>query len=139
MAAPIGLGLLFLTGVGPLISWRKASGRELRRRFGAPLVVAVIAIIPAVYVAQDGGHWWAALAIILGAFTVACIVGEYWRGMRVRHQLGGISWPGAFGTYWWADPREQLVAVWMASTPAPAQRAKYRFVINSLVNQAIVD
>ena len=97
VTAPIGLALLFFTGVGPLISWRKASARELRRRFAAPLVVAVIAIIPAGYLAQDGAHWWAAAAIVLGAFTVACIVGEYWRGMKVRHQLGGVSWPGAFG------------------------------------------
>jgi cytochrome c-type biogenesis protein CcmF len=97
VTAPIGLALLFFTGVGPLISWRKASARELRRRFATPLVVAVIAIIPAVYLAQDGAHWWAAAAIVLGAFTVACIVGEYWRGMKVRHQLGGVSWPGAFG------------------------------------------
>lgn len=97
VTAPIGLALLFLTGVGPLISWRKASARELRRRFAVPLVVAVIAIIPAVYLTQDGSHWWAAMAIVMAAFTLTCIVGEYWRGMKVRHQLGGISWLGAFG------------------------------------------
>ncbi|MBU6363274.1 MAG: hypothetical protein KGQ95_03545, partial [Acidobacteria bacterium] len=97
VAAPIGLALLFFTGVGPLIPWRKASPRELRRRFLWPLVVAVIAVIPAVYFAQDGGHWWTALAIVLGAFTVTCILGEYWRGMKVRHQLGGVSWLGSVG------------------------------------------
>ena len=97
VAAPIGLALLFFTGVGPMIPWRKASPRELRRRFGGPLVVAVIAVIPAVYLAQDGAHWWAAAAIVLGAFTLACIVSEFWRGMKVRHQLGGISWPAALG------------------------------------------
>lgn len=97
VAAPIGLALLFLTGVGPMIPWRKASMRELRRRFAGPLVVATIAIIPAVFFAQDGGAWWAAAAIILGAFTLACLVSEFWRGMKVRHQLGGISWIGALG------------------------------------------
>jgi cytochrome c-type biogenesis protein CcmF len=97
VAVPIGIGLLFLTGVGPLIPWRKASRRELRRRFVWPLVIATMAVLPAVYIAQDGGQWWAALAIVLGAFTVACIVGEFWRGMNVRHQLGGVSWIGALG------------------------------------------
>ena len=97
VAAPIGLALLFFTGVGPMIPWRKASPRELRRRFGGPLVVAVMAVIPAVYLAQDGAHWWAAAAIVLGAFTLACIISEFWRGMKVRHQLGGTSWPGALG------------------------------------------
>ena len=95
VAAPIGLALLFLTGVGPLIPWRKASARELRRRFVVPLVVAVIVVIPAVYLAQDGAHWWAAAAIVLGAFTLACIVGEYGRGITVRRQGTGVSWPGA--------------------------------------------
>jgi cytochrome c-type biogenesis protein CcmF len=97
VAGPIGIALLFLTGVGPLIPWRKASRRELRRRFVWPLVIATMAIIPAVYFAQDGSHWWAAAAIVLAAFTVACIVGEFWRGMKVRHQLGGVSWIGALG------------------------------------------
>ncbi len=97
VAVPIGIGLLFFTGVGPLIPWRKASPRELRRRFVWPLVIATMAIVPAVYIAQDGGHWWAALAIVLAAFTVACIVGEFWRGMKVRRYLGGVSWIGALG------------------------------------------
>ena len=39
----------------------------------------------------------AAAAIVLGAFTLACIISEFWRGMKVRHQLGGVSWPGALG------------------------------------------
>ncbi len=97
VAVPIGIGLLFFTGVGPLIPWRKASPRELRRRFVWPLVIATMAIVPAVYIAQDGGDWWAALAIVLAAFTVACIVGEFWRGMKVRRYLGGVSWIGALG------------------------------------------
>lgn len=97
VAAPIGLALLFLTGVGPLVPWRKASRRELQRRFGPPLVVAVIALIPALMIASEGAHWWAAAALVLAAFTLTCIAGEFWRGMRARHQIGEVSWPGAFG------------------------------------------
>ena len=97
VAAPIGLALLFFTGVGPLVPWRKASGRELRRRFGAPLVVAVIALVPALIISSEGAHWWAAAALVLAAFTLTCIAGEFWRGIRARHQIGEVSWPGAFG------------------------------------------
>ncbi len=96
VAVPIGLGLLFLTGVGPLISWRKASGGQLLRRFSIPLVVAALAVVPTLIVASDGGHWWAAVALVMAAFTLTCIVGEYARGTRVRHQLDGVSWPRAF-------------------------------------------
>lgn len=58
---------------------------------------------------------------------------------RTIGSVGEFSWPGAFGTYWWADPREHLVGMWIVSTPSPAQRSKYRFNINALVNQAIID
>src|SRR5260370_23476661 len=34
---PIGLLLLFLTGVGPLLAWRKTSTESLKRNFGWPL------------------------------------------------------------------------------------------------------
>lgn len=97
VAAPIGIAILFFTGVGPMIPWRKASPRELRRRFAGPIVVATIAILPAAYFAQDGAHWWAGVAIVLAAFTVACIISEFWRGMKARHQLGGVSWGGSLG------------------------------------------
>src|SRR5580693_7232003 len=36
---PIGLFLLFLTGIGPLLAWRKTSMSSLRRNFGGPLLV----------------------------------------------------------------------------------------------------
>ncbi len=38
---PIGLILLFLTGVGPLIAWRKASLSHLRYQFALPAMAAV--------------------------------------------------------------------------------------------------
>lgn len=40
---PIGLMLLFLTGVGPLLAWRKTSLDSLRRNFTLPLVGGLIA------------------------------------------------------------------------------------------------
>ena len=52
--------------------------------------------------------------------------------------VGEFSWNGAYGTSWWADPKEQLAVVFMAQTPGPI-RWHYRYVINALVEQAIVD
>ena len=95
VATPIAIALLILTGVGPLIPWRKASVAQLRRRFVAPLVCAAVAV-PLLLVFTDVGESWQAAAIVVaGVFVVACIVGEFWRGTRVRHALGGVSWPGA--------------------------------------------
>src|SRR5258708_16505296 len=41
---PIGLLLLFLTGVGPLLAWRKTSTDSLKRNFGWPLIVAFLSV-----------------------------------------------------------------------------------------------
>jgi CubicO group peptidase (beta-lactamase class C family) len=53
--------------------------------------------------------------------------------------VGQFSWPGGYGTYWWADPREQLVAVWMAPTTNSVLRLRHRHTIDALVYQALVD
>ncbi len=53
---------------------------------------------------------------------------------------GDFSWPGAYGTYWWGDPTEQLAVVWMITAPGPsAPRYKFQQMIRTLVNQAIAD
>jgi CubicO group peptidase (beta-lactamase class C family) len=58
--------------------------------------------------------------------------------VRLLGSVGDFSWPGATGTNWWADPKEELVVVWMAATPGPL-RWRYRQMINALVYQAIAD
>src|SRR3954447_8033279 len=57
---------------------------------------------------------------------------------RVMGSVGDFSWPGASGTNWWADPKEELAVVFMAHSPGPI-RWHYRQMINALVHQAIMD
>ena len=47
-------------------------------------------------------------------------------------------WAGAAGTYFWVDPKEQLVAVLMTQAPGPS-RVYYRKLFKQLVYQAISD
>ena len=58
--------------------------------------------------------------------------------VRKVGSVGEFSWNGAYGTSWWADPKEQLAVVFMAQTPGPI-RWHYRYLVNALVEQAIVD
>jgi len=58
--------------------------------------------------------------------------------VRMAGSVGNFSWPGASGTNWWADPKEDLVVVFMAQTPG-AIRWHYRQVIDAMVYRAIVD
>ena len=56
---------------------------------------------------------------------------------RTTGSVGEYSWPGAYGTYWWADPSEELAVVWMAATASPAMTLRHRYAIKALVTQAI--
>jgi CubicO group peptidase (beta-lactamase class C family) len=58
--------------------------------------------------------------------------------VRLMGSVGDFSWPGASGTNWWADTKEDLVVVFMAQSPGPI-RWHYRQLINALVYQAIAD
>jgi CubicO group peptidase (beta-lactamase class C family) len=58
--------------------------------------------------------------------------------VKMMGSVGQFSWPGASGTDWWADPKEELAVVYMSAAPGPI-RWHYRQTINALVYQAIVD
>jgi CubicO group peptidase (beta-lactamase class C family) len=58
--------------------------------------------------------------------------------VRMMGSVGQFSWPGASGTDWWVDPKEELVVVYLSAAPGPI-RWHYRQLINALVYQAIVD
>ena len=51
---------------------------------------------------------------------------------------GEFMWAGYGGTYFWVDPKEQVVAVLMTQAASP-QRAYFRKLVKQLVYQAITD
>lgn len=58
---------------------------------------------------------------------------------RASGSVGEFSWPGAFGTFWWADPAEQLAVVWMTASPNGSVNARHRHAVKAMVNGAIID
>jgi CubicO group peptidase (beta-lactamase class C family) len=56
----------------------------------------------------------------------------------VPGSAGEFMWAGAAGTFFFVDPKEQLVAVFMTQTPGPS-RVYYRKLFKQLVYQAIDD
>jgi cytochrome c-type biogenesis protein CcmF len=81
---PLGLGLLALSGIGPLIAWRRASIPNLRRQFAVPVTTGVFVLL----ILLVGGmrEIGALLAISLGGFVLATVVQEFARGARARHR-----------------------------------------------------
>ncbi len=88
---PLGLGLLFLSGVCPLIAWRKASVRNLRRNFLYPLSLSFV--ITAVLYTLGIRHVVALISFAICLFVFGTIVLEFYRGTRARRAVsGGTVW-----------------------------------------------
>jgi len=92
---PLGLALLALTGVGPLVAWRRASLPNLRRQFAVPATVGAFTLL----VMLVGGmrDFSALMAIGLGAFVLATVVQEFARGAGARHRQYGEGYALALG------------------------------------------
>jgi cytochrome c-type biogenesis protein CcmF len=77
---PIALLLILLTGVGPLIAWRKSSMASLKRSFTFPTIFAVVmmALLAVLGIRQIG----ALISFGLCSFVISSILGEFWKGSR---------------------------------------------------------
>jgi cytochrome c-type biogenesis protein CcmF len=86
---PLGLILLFLTGVGPLLAWRKTSADSLKRNFGWPAVIGLVAGV--VFFALGLREYYSLLCLILCVFVTSTIGMEFFRGARVIRTRSGAS------------------------------------------------
>ena len=87
---PIGLLLLALTGLGPLLAWRKTSTESLKRNFAVPLIVSLVG--GAIFFALGLREFYSLICIILCVFVASTIVMEFFRGARVVRARSGLSW-----------------------------------------------
>jgi len=92
---PIALFLLFLTGVGPLLAWRKTSTESLKRNFGWPLLGGFTAMIVAI--AFGLRDFYVSLCLLLSVFVVLTIGSEFYRGARVIAARTGTNLLSAVG------------------------------------------
>src|SRR6266566_3759119 len=91
---PLGLALLAMTGIGPLIAWRRASIPNLQRQFAVPLTSGVfVLLILLVAGVRDVG---ALMAVSIGGFVFGTVAQEFARGARARHRQYGEPTPYAF-------------------------------------------
>ncbi|MFO7695294.1 MAG: heme lyase CcmF/NrfE family subunit [Vicinamibacterales bacterium] len=87
--APIGLILLLLTGVAPLLAWRRSTLANLRGSFLWPVVF--MAAVTAVIVGLGVRVWSSGICFALCAFVAATITQEFVRGARVRQEATGTD------------------------------------------------
>jgi len=108
---PMGLFLVFLTGVGPLLAWGSTSFASLRRNFTIPAALSLLVAVGLIVVdmrpwsgATQLGTWWSGIgisqfyswmAIVLGTLVFACVASEFIRGGRVLREKLNTNLAGA--------------------------------------------
>jgi cytochrome c-type biogenesis protein CcmF len=88
MAGPLAIFLLFLTGVGPLIAWRRASLASVAKQFRWPAVVGVSASIAVGFALGESAAYYPIAIWGLGAFVLGTVAQEYTLAIRARIRKG---------------------------------------------------
>src|SRR5215475_10549745 len=73
---PIGLILLLLTGIGPLLAWRKSALTNLRDQFLWPIIAGLAA--GGIAVAIGVAFWSSGICFALCGFVMGTITQEFW-------------------------------------------------------------
>jgi cytochrome c-type biogenesis protein CcmF len=92
---PIALGLVLLMGIAPSISWRKASGENIRKNFLIPSLVALVGLIVGWGVGVRNAYALAGVTVV--SFVAATIfidfgkVSSFWAKRNQVHFLKGLT------------------------------------------------
>ena len=91
---PLGLLLLALTGIGPLITWRKASVSNLKLQFATPALAGLLVLV--VLAGLGMREPYALIAYGLSGFVTGTIIQEFYQGIGARRSIHGESIVTAF-------------------------------------------
>jgi cytochrome c-type biogenesis protein CcmF len=81
---PLAIALVLLSGIGPVVAWRRATLSNARRNLARPAAFSLLMTI-ALAVGVNAGRDLATLALFAAAsFAVAAVTQEFWRGARAR-------------------------------------------------------
>ena len=91
---PLALILVLLSGIGPVIAWRRATPRGVLRSLAVPLAAALLTL--AALLAAGITQKPTAIAMFCcAAFVLGSVAQELWRGTRVRRGASGEAPPAA--------------------------------------------
>jgi cytochrome c-type biogenesis protein CcmF len=93
VVVPISLLLLLLTGIGPLVAWRKSSVEHLKKMFMMPTLGALATLL--IMLVAGMRHLYALMSFALCVFVTITIATEFHRGAIARGHTNGESYPAA--------------------------------------------
>jgi cytochrome c-type biogenesis protein CcmF len=81
---PLALVLVALSGIGPIIAWRRVTAANLRRNFTVPVLAGLVCCAALLAVGGVDTRPFALAMFSLGAFVLASVAQELWRGAEAR-------------------------------------------------------
>ncbi len=94
VATPFAIGLVLLTGICPLIAWRKAGINNLKRNFLQPGILGTLAVV--ILVVFGVRHWVALLFYFSVVFVLSTVYFEFTKGTQARMAMIRETAPTAF-------------------------------------------
>ncbi len=95
LTMPLALVLVLLTGVGPVLAWRRVTLSSLRRVLLVPLVATAVALAGLLALTDAADSPPSLVMFCFVAFVLAVIGQEFWRGAAARRTMTGEAWPRA--------------------------------------------
>jgi len=90
---PLALILVLLSGIGPVIAWRRMTLASARRNLLIPSCCALLALVVLLGTGVAGDKSLATAMFCCAAFVLGSIGQEFFRGTRVRRALAGEAAP----------------------------------------------
>ena len=95
LVTPLALVLVLLTGIGPMLAWRRFTPSALWRVVSVPVAVAGVTLVLLLTLTNAADSPPSLAMFCLVAFVLAAVGQELWRGTVARRTMTGEPWPRA--------------------------------------------
>ena len=95
LTVPLAIVLVLLSGIGPVLAWRRVTLRGLRRVLVAPLALTLLALLALLGLTDASQSPPSLVMFCLVALVLAAVGQEFWRGASARRTVTGEPWPRA--------------------------------------------
>jgi cytochrome c-type biogenesis protein CcmF len=92
---PLAVVLVLLSGLGPMLAWRRTTAANLRRALTIPVGASAVVFLVLVLAGGVARRPLALIMFCLAAFVLAVVLQELWRGVRARRAMSDDSVPRA--------------------------------------------
>jgi cytochrome c-type biogenesis protein CcmF len=95
IVTPLALVLVLLTGIGPVLAWRRVTPSRLLRILAAPAALALLSLAALLTLTDAMKSVPSLLMFFFVAFVLGVVGQEFIRGASARRVMTGESWPQA--------------------------------------------